>query len=125
MELQMNDSTIKPAFNAKAGRLRQVSLPASEDRLANAQSMGWNDVVRGEGFRDAYDGWKRKRQWAYERGRTQATLAKVAGGTLTLWKRDENLWGPLNRALPMAKARRVVEEAQQGTRKLLRKRKTS
>ena len=52
-------------------------------------------------------------QLAYERGRMQATLAKAATARpLTLWRNDELLWAPLERAV----GRRVACEIELETR---------
>ena len=61
--------------NAKDGRWLSISGTPSTDPMARVRAMGWNDWRNGSGFRDAYDSWKRKEQWAYERGRFQAAAA--------------------------------------------------
>jgi hypothetical protein len=119
MNLQMNDSTTPaaapkgPRPNGRRGQLRMVQLRPVDDKYARAQARGWNDVVAGNGFRDDYDGWKRKVQWAYERGRQQATLAKLhlhRGGAMTVWKRTEVLNDPLFRAVSVVRAHTIIEE---------------
>lgn len=100
-----------------------IPLTPRENKLARAQARGWNDVRKGLGFREAYDGWPRKRQWAYERGRLQATLAMITGGRLTRWKWDEVLSGPLHRAVGPEKSLGIIAEAAQLTRRVKRKKR--
>jgi hypothetical protein len=81
----------------------RIGKKPSECIYARARARGWNDVRDGKGFRDAYDTWGRKQQFAYERGRFQATLAKrfllPGTGKLSIWNRDETLLdGPLTRS---------------------------
>lgn len=103
--------TPKHRFNGRRGQLRMVPLTPVEDKLARAQARGWNDVRDGKGFRDDYDLWSRKEQWAYERGRQQATLAKAARRRpLTIWNRHETVWEPLQRAVSTARAVSILEE---------------
>ena len=130
MNLQMNDSTTQgaarkpPRPNGRRGQLSMQLLMPVNDKYARAQARGWNDVVAGKGFRDDYDGWKRKVQWAYERGRLQATLAKRhlrREGRMTIWNREETLLGPLYRAVTYERGPKIIEECAASARRTKKK----
>ena len=100
-------------INSREVGFRRIGVTPTECRYARARAGGWNDIVREAGFRAAYEVWPRLMQLAYERGRHQATLAKAATARpLTLWRNDELLWHPLERAV----GRRVAFEIELETR---------
>lgn len=107
----MTDVTIN---GGGTGSFARIGLTPRECKFARARARGWNDVRDGKGFRSDYDGWDRKRQYAYERGRFQAALALqslVSGRqTLSVWKRDETLWGPLTRSCGPVRASQIELE---------------
>jgi hypothetical protein len=89
-------------------------LAPTEDKFARAQARGWNDVRDGKGFRDDYDKWNRKVQFAYERGRFRATLAKtmLAEGrkNIAVWKRDETISSVLDRSCGFASGQKILND---------------
>lgn len=97
-----------------AGTFARIGLTPRECKYARARARGWNDVRDGKGFRPEYDRWDRKRQYAYERGRFQATIALqslISGRQrLSVWKRDETLWGPLTRSCGPLRASKIELE---------------
>lgn len=98
-------------LNSREAQFARIGLVPAECKYARARAGGWNDVVRGTGFRDAYETWPRLMQMAYERGRQQATLTQaVATRPLTIWRNDETLWGPLGRAVPHRVGARIELE---------------
>jgi len=111
-----------PVTNAAEGRFPRLGLTPAECKFARARARGWNDVRAGLGFRDAYDTWGRKQQFAYERGRFQATLAKrfLRDGlkTIAIWRRDETLWGPLDRSCGHDMARAIELDTRVARRRL-------
>lgn len=116
---------VDQTFNARRSQFRRLGLTPNECKFARARSAGWNDVVRGEGYRDAYDTkYSRLQQMAYERGRQQASLAKgvtiaaaVALGDkpkpLTIWKKTETLPVVLRRSVSEQAARNIEEETRE------------
>lgn len=98
-------------LNSREVGFRRIGVTPTECRYARARAGGWNDIVREAGFRPAYEVWPRLMQLAYERGRMQATLAKAASTrALTLWRNDELLWDPLERAVGRRAAERIELE---------------
>lgn len=97
-----------------AGEFARIGITPRECLFARARARGWNDVRDGKGFRPEYDSWGRKQQYAYERGRFQATMALqslISGRrTLSVWKRDETLWGPLIRSCGQMRAYQIELE---------------
>lgn len=111
--------------NARKGEFKQLAQLPRECRWARARMRGWNDYVKGQPFRASYDVWKRRAQYAYERGRMQAALAQYAYGHmqaalasvgplqpagLTLWGMDERIEGPMFRAVGETLGRKILEE---------------
>lgn len=100
-----------PAINAGAAAFARVGLTPAECPLARARQRGWNDWLAGKPFRRTYDLWKRRKQFAYERGRIQAaTAAFSATSKLTRWGENELLLPVLFRSLRPDVAIRVYEE---------------
>lgn len=86
-----------PTDNAKSGTFARVGLTPAECPLARARQRGWNDFLSSKPFRLSYDGWKRRKQFAYERGRIQAATAlafvlAMQGAPLTRWGDNETLF---------------------------------
>lgn len=107
--------------NVHRVNFRRIGLTPNECKFAKSRAAGWNDVMRGVGFRGRYEKWSKLRQMAYERGRFQATLAKsyaafaavALGGQpkpLTLWKNNETLHPVLRRTLTEVAAQKVEVE---------------
>jgi hypothetical protein len=112
----MKTATKTPA-NARKGAFAQIAQLPKDCRWARMRLRGWNDYAKGRGFRDTYDTWHRKSQFAYERGRMQAALTVRSmtllnrAGNLPLWTLDEYIEGPMYRALgDHAAVRKIVEE---------------
>lgn len=105
--------------NAPGVFVRLAQLP-KESRLARARMRGWNDVVKGRGYRESYDRWKKAAQLAYERGRQEAACAKTvalaAGHVLDEWKRNELIQGPMYRAVGAMRGNQIIDEMRQQVR---------
>ncbi len=127
--------------NARPGAFAQLAQLPKDCRWARMRLRGWNDYAKGRGFRDTYDTWHRKSQYAYERGRMQAALtvanmrvylplaeyaprlAETPTG-LTEWKRNELIQGPLSRTgLNQFVINQILEETRVA-RKVLRDKKS-
>ena len=98
----------------------RVSGTPREYKYARARARGWNDVRRDRGFRPEYDKWKRLLQFAYERGRFQATLAKTSrwpsNEPLPVWNRDQVFMQVLIAAVGVPQAH-VIEQATREVRR--------
>lgn len=96
-----------------------------ECHLARARMRGFNDAIASKPFRESYDMWRRRMQWAYERGRMEGVAAVVAARRLNRsdrvrrWRPDEFITGPLYAAVGITEAERIRDEM----RKTLRTRK--
>lgn len=105
--------------NASGQFVRLAQLPRNS-RLARARMRGWNDVVKGRGYRESYDRWKKAAQLAYERGRQEAAVAKVAafaqGRALDEWQRDELIQGPMYRAVGAIRGNQIIDEMRKQVR---------
>jgi hypothetical protein len=105
--------TLAAPINSREAQFARIGVTPAQCRYARARAGGWNDIVRETGFRAAYETWPRLMQMAYERGRQQATITQAASTRpLTIWRNDETLWGPLDRAV----SRRVGARIEQETR---------
>ena len=92
--------TLAAPINSREVGFRRIGVTPAQCQYARARAGGWNDIVRGTGFRAAYEVWPRLMQMAYERGRQQATITQAASTRpLTIWRNDELLWAPLERAV--------------------------
>ena len=100
--------------NAGAGKFVRVAKLPKESRLARARLRGWNDVARDKPYRETYDTWKKSAQLAYERGRMEATRAKMIalriGRDIDVWKMSERIEGPMFRAVGPEIGLQVIEE---------------
>ena len=97
--------------NASAGAFARIGLTPAECEFARARQRGWNDWRNAKPFRRSYDLWKRRKQYAYERGRLQAaTASAVATSKLTRWHDNELLLPVLQRSMPWHVAMAVYEE---------------
>ncbi len=81
---------VAPGRGAYSGFTRPAVVPR-DCKFGRARLRGWNDYRAGKPFRETYDTWSRKKQFAYERGRQQAALAMAArpGFVLPVWHLDE------------------------------------
>lgn len=107
--------------------VRMAQLPKNS-RFARARMRGWNDVVNDKGYRDSYDDWPsrykktgKKMQLAYERGRAEAWMAKAASrvtthATLSEWKKNELIEGPMFRAVGPQIGANIIETARRTVR---------
>jgi len=103
----------------------QRMLTPAACKYVRARARGWNDVRNGKAFRETYDGWSKGVQFAYERGRTQAIVARLslAAGreALPIWRQTSTILDVLERATGGTdRAMRIIEEIGQ-----VRKRKAS
>ena len=105
--------------NASGKFVRLAQLPRNS-RLARARMRGWNDVVKGRGYRESYDRWKKAAQLAYERGRQEAACAKVVafaqGRVLDEWRRDELVQGPMYRAVGATRGEEIINAVRKQVR---------
>ena len=96
-------------------------LTPQSNKWARAQARGWNDVRDGRGFRDDYDLWPvkyekdgKKMQFAYERGRQRATIAKTrlleGRKNIAVWKRDEIISEVLDRSCGIEVRNEIMDE---------------
>lgn len=119
----------RAAEQAKLNTTRKNNLPGAfvklaqlpkDSRLARARMRGWNDVLKGKGFRESYDLWKKAAQLAYERGRNEATLARAAfvvgRGELTEWQMGELVQGPMYRAVGAARGEKIIDDMRKEVR---------
>lgn len=108
------------ALNAKPGAFVRLAQLPKDDRLARARMRGFNDVVKGRGFRDSYDRWKKAAQLAYERGRMEASLGKVEalrhGKVLDTWAMGERIQGPMYRACGPQMGEAIIQQMRETVR---------
>lgn len=110
--------------NANGGAfIRPARLPV-ECRLARARMRGFNDALDGKPPRATESAWKRRAQFAYERGRMEGTLARVnAVRPLRHWKMAEHIDVALNRMCGHERAAMILEEGRGIVRSAKRRRK--
>lgn len=108
--------TKTPAINAKAVPIVKPAKLPNACPFALARQRGYEDKRQGKPFADDFDAMPRKEQYAYERGRTQATLAAIArpGKPLPAWPVDRHIRPILYSFLGMAKATKLFEETSVG-----------
>lgn len=115
--------------NARPGSFQQIAQLPKDCRWARARMRGWNDYAKGKGFRDSYDLWSTKAQYAYERGRLQACLTLrvmtllARPGDLPEWRMDELVNAPMFRALGDFNAVNKILEETRAARRVARKAK--
>jgi len=87
-------TTAAPIVNAKSSQILKIAKLPYQCAKAEARRCGWEDKRNGLGFRIAYETLPKLEQYAYERGRLQATLFSAhlrTGQSLPVWPANRHL----------------------------------